>query len=131
MWTDKIILINLILLSIAYSLVGSIWIYWLIIVFDINGNFLTAIIVYNISILSIIFRFIPGNLGLNEIIMGGLFLSLNSEFGQGIIIGLFVRLSTLLIAFTIGIFATYHNSMYFNTRSFKGVINQLKLLIKN
>ncbi|MCK5179068.1 MAG: flippase-like domain-containing protein [Candidatus Omnitrophica bacterium] len=113
-----IILIQIILRTIRYYFIAS--------VLDFNIPFMTLFALTWTIELANIFRFLPGNIGLNELFSGGVFSLLGADPAQGILIALLVRVSVLLLTFTIGLWAVLINMKYFQINTFKSLWSMLK-----
>ena len=116
----------IILITLAHLLFVAISFYWATVVFDLNVLFVSVVMAALIVRLGMILSFTPGNLGVNELLSGGAFSMLGGTVEEGILIALFIRFSSILLTFTIGILAVSANMKYFNVSSIKSVFTALK-----
>ena len=92
----------------------------------LNLSIHSIIILVIILHLSIVMRFAPGNLGINELLSGGAFAIININPNLGILISLYVRLITLLVSLTIGSIFTMINLKYLEINKLGGLLSVLR-----
>jgi len=126
LWSNFNILISLFLLSCVHTALRIYWIYLATVIFDLNIPFLAVIAMALLTELSIIIRFLPGNIGIYELLSGGTFQALGQSGEVGILIALFLRMITVMVTFTIGLFALNANLKYFDVDNIKSVWRSLK-----
>ena len=80
-----------------------------------------------IELLNTVFRISPGNLGVQELISGGVFSIMGDPTEEGILIALFCRFTNLFLAFTIGLWATRTNMKYFHATNLKSLWSKVKI----
>jgi hypothetical protein len=76
--------------------------------------------------LSTIFRFTPGNLGVEQIVSGGVVVLIGGQMGDGILLSVFVTVTTMIMSISLGGISTLYNMKYFNVRNFHSLIQSLK-----
>ena|SRR3989338_10303813 len=101
--------------------------YWAAFVFNLEIP-ITAFIILTLAIEFAMFalRFSPGNLGVNELMSGGILGILGGASQEGILMELFCRFANLLLTFTAGVWAVITNMKYFNVSSFKSLWSKVK-----
>lgn len=118
-------LVGLLLLSRFF--LRAIRYYWATLVFGIEVSFWALVILtFAIETADIMLRTPGGNLGLNELISGGIVNILGEETQEGILIALFSRLSNLLLIFTAGLWAVIVNMRHFQIDNFKSLWAKIK-----
>ncbi|MEA1972157.1 MAG: lysylphosphatidylglycerol synthase domain-containing protein [Candidatus Cloacimonadota bacterium] len=115
-WRTNFIVFAIIFSSIiAYIL----WFYYASYALGLKNSFSQIIMVALITRLSVIARIIPGNLGIQELFSGGALELAGGSLADGIIISLFIRLSALIIAISLGILGMFVNRKYLNYQELK------------
>jgi len=116
-------LVKYITIIALHILIKSFWYKFLCLGLGVNMSFLLITLLVISKELLMIFRFTPGNLGVSEIITGGITSVLIHSTEIGLLIASVSRIFTMLISFIIGPI----NSLY-EMRNFK--INSLNALFK-
>ena len=119
-------------LSLSRLLFRTARYYWATLVFGLEIPVTTLIILtLTVEFAMITIRFSPGNLGVNELLSGGVMGLLGSASQEGILIELLCRFSTLLLTFTVGAWAVGRNMKYFKMDTFKSLWSALKTKTPN
>ncbi len=127
---NKKLVFKLSAIKILKTLLIGIW-YWIIsneLGYDLS--FLVLVMLSLVSELSLIIKITPDNLGVNQLISGGLLASMGFMAEQGVMITLVASAMTLIVVFTFGIIGNHLFIKEFNGTSFKDVVNFYKQ-IKN
>ena len=111
---STIFILLLVLLSI---LIYILWVYWSAKSFGLNMSLSSVIILALVLRLSVIARFIPGNVGIQELISGATTTMMGGNIQEGILIALFIRLTALVIAIVFGLYSLIRNIDIFKTES--------------
>ena len=125
LWKDIKFSTNVFLYNLLHTLVTIVWFYWTVHIFDLNIDLISIIFLALILKISLIFRLTPGNLGVEQLIYGGIFTLMHYDPKIGVMISLFHKSITIIISFTIGTIFTFFNFKYF---SFNTIVNSLKTL---
>ena len=112
--TSTVFILFLVLLSI---LIYILWVYWSVKSFGFAMSFSSIIILALVLRLSVIARFIPGNVGIQELISGATTTMMGGSIQEGILIALFIRLTALVIAIVLGIYSLIKNIDIFKSES--------------
>ena len=123
LWKDLKFTINVFLFNIVHTIVTIIWFYWTVHIFNLDIDLISVIFLALILKISLIFRLTPGNLGVEQLIYGGIFALMSYDPNIGVLISLFHKSITIMISLSIGSIFTFLNFKYF---SFSTVINSLK-----
>lgn len=123
LWKDLRFTTNVFLYNIAHTLVTITWFYWTVHIFNLNIDLISVIFLALILKVSLIFRLTPGNLGVEQLVYGGIFALMNYDPKLGVLISLFHKSITIIISLSIGSIFTFINFKYF---SFSSVMNSLK-----
>ena len=86
------------------------------------GPVLLVVLVLRIILL---IRLLPGNLGIQEVMIGVVFATAGFEIEDGLMIGIITRLVSVFWTATIGLPALYSNLRYFESASLKGLIKSV------
>lgn len=104
---DRALLFRLVILTLGIILLNGIsfWLaYWAL---NLRIPFLTGIILGLVAAFSIFINLTPGNLGVQEAIVGLSAELLGSNAGEGVLAVLVIRAVTIICAFTLGPFFSY------------------------
>ncbi len=114
------------LISLTHLSLRSLWYYWTAIIFHIDISVLAIVAMALLTELALIIRITPGNLGVNELLSGGLLTLLGETMAEGILISVFIRFSTFVIMFTIGAGALLANLSHFEMKNLRSLFQTLK-----
>ena len=123
---NKELLFKLILVTLFSTLAHATWFYHCayILGFDPEpSGILLATLVLRIVTLV---RILPGNLGIQELMIGSVFMAAGLGLREGLTTSLLVRLISVALAGTLGVGGLYLNFRYFGTDSFTTLIQKLK-----
>jgi len=124
---NKRILILIVSILISFNIiVYAFACYWTGHIFEIELSFFQAIILTIVYYFMGIVKIVPGNLGIYELASGGIFNLVGGTMEEGIIISLFIRLSGIVLTFTLGTFGVMHNLKYLKTSNIKTLFNKLR-----
>ena len=102
--------------------------YWAAVVFGFDiPLFSLLLLTLSIELMNIAFRFSPGNLGLNELVSGGIINLMGNPTEEGILIALLCRFANLLLTFSIGFWAIKATMKYFKIGTLKSLWSHLKV----
>ncbi|MEQ9063005.1 MAG: lysylphosphatidylglycerol synthase domain-containing protein [Vicingaceae bacterium] len=94
------------------------WVYWAVNSFGMNLKMTSVILLAIVLRLSVIARFIPGNLGVQELLSGAAFQIVGENPMNGILVALFIRLCALSLGIAFGIYSFIANIEEFKSFSF-------------
>jgi hypothetical protein len=116
-----------VMLIIGFSaLIHAGWFYQTAIILGIEVSFsgmLLATLVFRIVML---IRILPGNLGIQELITSIVFLGAGLAIEEGLLIAVFNRAASVMLAAIIGLGGLYHNFRYFGTDGIQQLLNKMK-----
>jgi hypothetical protein len=127
MLRKKRLLMGSILLNLLHSITMIAWFYWSSLVLDSGVSLMGAAILGLFLKISIILRITPGNLGLEQILAGALAAIIGSGANDGVIISIYMTLSTLFIVFTFGLIFTVVNLKYFGKDGLSDLVKSMRL----
>src|SRR3972149_12192545 len=102
-WRLNLVVLGLTLLRIGVSIF---WFYWAIVIFGLHVSFTEVAVISLANEFSLIIRFVPGNIGVDEFVAGGVLSVMGGTVGEGVLIMLFLRFSSLVLTFTVGVWGT-------------------------
>lgn len=111
-----------VLLNLLHSVTMIAWFYWSSIALGAGVSLLGCVILGLFMKISIILRITPGNLGLEQILAGGLAVTIGSSIKLGVVISLYMTITTLFIVFTVGLLFTLFNISYFGNLGLGGLL---------
>ncbi|MBN2790142.1 MAG: flippase-like domain-containing protein [Candidatus Delongbacteria bacterium] len=123
LWKDLKFTAYVFLFNVIHTIVTIIWFYWTVHIFNLDIDIISVIFLALILKISLIFRLTPGNLGVEQLIYGGIFALMNYDPKIGVLISLFHKSITIIISLTVGSLFTFINFKYF---SFSTILNFLK-----
>jgi len=104
------------LFTCASIVTDIVLVYWITNILNMNIP-LDVIVMFSLMMrLSILIRIVPGNIGIQELLSGGVFYFLGGSLNNGLLIALFVRFLALLLTFSLGPIGTAGNIKYFTIR---------------
>lgn len=83
-------------------------------ILGIHSSFLPVLLIVLILRIVLLVRLLPGNLGIQEIMIGATFAAAGFELQDGLIIGIMTRLISVFWSAVIGLPALYSNLKYFH-----------------
>jgi hypothetical protein len=106
--------INIFIFNIIHTLITTLWFYWTVRIFKLNIDFISVILLALILKTSLIFRLTPGNVGIEQLLFGGIFFLIGYDPKTGVLISLFHKSITIFLSFSIGVLFTLLNFKYFS-----------------
>lgn len=123
---DKTLLFKLILVTLGSTLLHALWFYHCAYILGYEPNAIGILLATLVIRIVMLFRVLPGNLGLQEVMIGSVFLAAGLGLQEGLTTGILMRLSSVILAMLIGSVGLYVNFRYFETDSISGLISKLK-----
>jgi hypothetical protein len=114
--SDKKTVFVILLLNIVHTSITVFWYYFIAQTLHLPIPFLASLLLTMVLKLSIVLKLTPGNIGIDELISGGLFSSLGVDPSWGVIITLTARASVIVLMLTAGVGASIYNSKYFHVK---------------
>ncbi len=121
-WTNVKTTLFLLATNVVHTLLTFILYYWASLVFDLSLSAMSILMLALVLKISVILRFTPGNLGVEQLVSGGTIALLGGTAGDGILLSVFVSFTTLLIAGTLGTLNTISAMRYFHTKNFHALL---------
>lgn len=116
------LLFGLIGTTLVSVLIHTIWFWQTADMLNISTDFAPVLLIVLILRIILLVRFLPGNLGVQEIMIGVVFAAAGFSMEQGLLIALVTRLASVLLAATIGLSGLYINLHHFRSASFLDLI---------
>ncbi len=110
------LIVQTVILDAAAVVVFSIWSYWISETYDLQIPFLALLITAFLIKLTLLFKFTPGNLGLVQIGMGGIFSLLGLDFSSGVFISMYQLVCLVVISFPISLLLSLFSLKYFRRK---------------
>lgn len=126
LFSDVKTLFIILLLSVVGNAIRVLWFWFSARAIGFEFSFQAIIILSVITEISSIIRFLPGNLGLNEVIFGSTNYILGNSTSEGILFALFIRVSILFVTFTLGLIIVICNLKYFKVKDIKSLWRNIK-----
>ncbi len=108
---------GLIALNLLHVVLSVGWYFYISKSLGFDHSLLTITLLVLVMRLSIIFRFTPGNLGVEQAVSGAVLAGTGGAVQEGIVISLFATASSMVLVATIGSIFTVVNGSYFNFKS--------------
>ena len=105
---------SIVVISTIRFLVLTTWFYWLMNTLSIETSTTKAFLLVMTMELTAIFKLIPGNLGVNELVTGGVMATIGGAAHEGILLAATYRISALSLTFTVGLISSIYNLKYFH-----------------
>jgi uncharacterized protein (TIRG00374 family) len=123
---DVKLLFKLIFVTLASTLVHALWFYHCAFLLGYNPEPVGILLATLVLRIVTLVRILPGNLGVQEVMIGSVFLAAGLGLHEGLTTALLVRLVSVVLAGTLGAAGLYSNFRYFDADSFTGLISKLK-----
>lgn len=101
---NKGILVKLILVHILYIMVMSLRLYFVFLIFNIDVDFLTILLIRSLVVFSMVISITPGNFGISEGIIGLLAFKTGIDLDIAFSIATFDRIFSILVNVILGLF---------------------------
>jgi uncharacterized membrane protein YbhN (UPF0104 family) len=117
---------KLIAITLVSTLIHAAWFYHCAFILgfhpDVAGITLATVVLRIVTLV----RILPGNLGIQELMIGSVFMAAGLGLEEGLTTSLLIRFVSAVLAATFGIAGLYVNFRYFDTDSFSGLFVKLK-----
>jgi len=123
---DVNLLLKLIFVALASTLVHAFWFYHCALILGYNPEPVGILLATLVLRIVTLIRILPGNLGIQEIMIGSVSLAAGLGLQEGLATALLVRLVSVVLAGTLGVAGLYINFRYFETDSLTGLITKIK-----
>lgn len=114
------------LITSAISILAQTVLFWqTALVLGINSEFSPVLLVVLVLRILLLIRLLPGNLGIQEVVIGVTFAAAGFQMEDGLLIGIITRLISVFWTALIGLPALYSNLKYFDTSSLSSLISRV------
>lgn len=120
LWINVRFTLIILIINIVRIFLSVVWFYWISVTLGFNLSFVAVGLISLIMSISIIIKFTPDNIGVAQLITGGLMALIGTSSEQAILITLFASATCMIIIFTIGLYGNYY---YFKTINFISLSN--------
>ena len=117
--------VGLLLTTIVSTLMQSLWFWQTAAMLGISTDFAPILLIVLVLQVMLLFRFVPGNLGLQEIMIAAVFSAAGFEIQEGLMVGLITRLIAVFWSAVNGLPALYYNLRYFESSSISGLLKRV------
>jgi uncharacterized membrane protein YbhN (UPF0104 family) len=117
--------IGLLVTTIISTLARTLWFWRTGEMLGISSSFSHILLIVLVLQVILLFRFIPGNLGLQEIMIAAVFSAAGFEIEEGLLVGLITRLITVFWSAIVGLPALFYNLKYFESDSISGLLKRI------
>ncbi|MDY0362862.1 MAG: lysylphosphatidylglycerol synthase transmembrane domain-containing protein [Desulforegulaceae bacterium] len=123
LWSNKKLCVSIFFINIFKILTNICWFYWISKILSFNLSFISITLISLFMMASIIIKITPGNLGVTQLLTGGMMGLAGLEPESAILITLLANATTILIIFSLGLIS---NIFYFKTINLFYLINSKK-----
>jgi uncharacterized membrane protein YbhN (UPF0104 family) len=123
---NKELLFKLIVVTLASTFAHAVWFYHCAMILGFNPEPIGILLATLVLRIVTLVRILPGNLGIQEIMIGSVFMAAGLGLQEGLTTSLLVRLVSVALAGTLGAGGLFLNFRYFGTDSFTTLIEKLK-----
>lgn len=116
---------GLLITSFLSVTIQAVWFWKTAEILGIPAEFAPVYLVVLILRVILLFRVLPGNLGVQEVMIGVVFAAAGFQLEDGLLIGVVTRLISVFWSATIGLPALYSNLKHFDSLSISGLINKV------
>lgn len=126
LWQDKKLTSVMFFFNVLHIVVSFIWYGWAAMALGLSIPVSSIVLLTLMVRASLIFKFTPGNWGVEQLISGGVSLLLQGSAADGILISLFTNLTSLVLILTLGSLSTIYNLRFFKISNFFALIKTLR-----
>lgn len=123
---DHGLLLKIVAITVVSAIFHVGWFYSSAVLLGYNPNPIGIALATLILRIILLFRFLPGNLGIQELITGAVFTAAGLGLQEGLMTAVLVRLVSAGLAIAFGLPALYANFRYFKAHSIKELWNRIK-----
>ncbi len=113
LWKDIKFSFNILLFNILHITITVLWFYWASIILNLDIDLISILFLSLILKISLLFKITPGNLGVEQLLSGAVFVLIDQNAADGVVISLFNKAITMILSGTIGSVFTIYNLKYF------------------
>ncbi len=113
---------GLLITSFISVTIQAFWFWQTALILDIQCDLAPVYLVVLVLRILLLIRLLPGNLGIQEVVIGVVFSAAGFALEEGLLIGVVTRLISVFWSAAIGLPALYSNLSYFDSLSIKGLI---------
>lgn len=122
---DSKLLGKVVAVTVVSTGIHSVWFYHSAVILGYDPDPIGIVLATLVLRIITLVRVVPGNLGVQEIMTGSVFLAAGLGLDEGLMTGLLIRLMSVLLAGTFGAAGLYSNFRYFGTDSLKSLFFKL------
>jgi|GEM_PF-1089741 len=123
MRNKQVVLVN-VLITLGSLLVFFFLYYWLNDALQIGLPLLSIVALIAMMRISGLIRFLPGNLGLDELLTAGIFGIIGHDPNAGLVFSIYLRLCSILIMIPAGVLHTAFNSDFFSLKDLRALLRK-------
>jgi uncharacterized membrane protein YbhN (UPF0104 family) len=123
---DPKLVLSAIFLTLFNAAIYAAWFYHSALILGFNPSPMGIALVSLVLRIVILIRVLPGNLGVQELIIGTVFLAANLGLKEGLTTALLIRLNSVILAVIFGGYGTYQNLGSLGLNSIKQLYQRLK-----
>ncbi|MBI1287430.1 MAG: hypothetical protein GC178_07590 [Flavobacteriales bacterium] len=116
---------GLLITTLVSVIIQAFWFWQTALALDFPCAFAPVLLVVLILRIILLVRVLPGNLGVQELMIGVVFATAGFQMEEGLMIGVITRLISVFWSAMIGLPALYANLKYFDSHSLKGLLQRV------
>ena len=122
LWKDLHFSFIILIINICRILLTVTWFWWISYALGLDFSFIAIGLISLIMSVSLIIKVTPDNLGVAQLITGGLMGLIGIQPEKAVLITLFASATSMLLIFTVGV---YGNFYYFKTMNFSSLVRSI------
>lgn len=111
--------------TLISTLIQAFWFWKVAEVLGLQSEFLPVLLVVLILRILLLIRLLPGNLGVQELMIGAVFAAAGFQLQEGLLIAVITRLISVFWTTIIGLPALFSNLHYFESATLRGLIEKV------
>jgi uncharacterized membrane protein YbhN (UPF0104 family) len=111
--------------TLASTLIQALWFWKVAEILSLQSGYLPVLLVVLILRILFLIRILPGNLGIQELMIGAVFAAAGFQLEEGLLIGVITRLISVFWTTIIGLPALFSNLHYFESATLRGLIEKV------
>lgn len=116
----------LIITTLVSVMIQAVWFWKTALVLDIPCQYGPVLLVVLILRIILLVRLLPGNLGVQELMIGAVFATAGFQIEEGLMIGVITRLVSVFWTAVIGLPALYSNLQYFGSSDLGELLSRIR-----
>lgn len=117
---------GLLVTTLVSVVIQAFWFWQTALALGVSCDYAPVLLVVLVLRIILLVRILPGNLGVQELMIGVVFATAGFQIEEGLMIGVITRLISVFWSAVIGLPALYSNLQYFGSSSLSGLLGRIR-----